>query len=271
MLTDFPRPLATIAGEVIGSYYYNHRLIESVFYEAGASGEIPEGNCIAKVTKWLMREGKANPTKAIRILGKVIEELLDGDNPRFSADIEKDKERLKEALNRYGLKYCFGGHIYGAAMKAPSHALGEKLREVSIAEIDVEFDRAYRSIETDPPAAVTAACAILEALCKEYIAENGLDMPSNQSIKQLWSVMSKHLRVAPETVEDNDLKRILSGLTSIVDGIGSYRTHAGSAHGQGRRSYKVAARHARLAVHAAHTLCLFAMETWQKRKPRDVE
>ena len=222
MLKEFPRPLATVAGEAIGLYYYNHRLIESVFYEAGASGDVPEGNCIAKVTEWLSREGKRNPTNAVRILGKVIEELMDGDNPRSSLDIEKDKERLKEALTRYGLEYCFGGHIYVTAMKAPSHALGKKLKEVSIAEIDVEFDRAYRSIETDPPAAVTAACAILEALCKEYIAANGLDMPSNQSIKQLWTVVSKHLRVAPDNVEDNDLKRILSGLTSIVDGIGSY-------------------------------------------------
>ncbi|MEO6074943.1 MAG: abortive infection family protein [Burkholderiales bacterium] len=115
-------------------------------------------------------------------------------------------------------------------------------------------------------ASVTAACAILEALCKTYIAEHGLELPSSQTIKPLWGVVSNHLKIAEESVEDDDLKRNFSGLSSIVDGIGSYRTHAGSAHGHGKRPYKVAPRRARLAVHAAHTLCLFVMETWQARR-----
>jgi len=266
MLTEFPRPLANVVGEIIGGYYYHHRTIETLFYEAGASGDVPEGSCVTKVTEWLVREGKSDPGKAISILGKIVEEFMDGDIPRSSADKDKDKVRLGAALSRYSLAYGFGGRIYGAAVTAPSRSLGQKLRELSIAEVEEEFERAHRSVDMDPAAAVTAACAILEALCKAYIAEHGLDLPSNQTIKPIWSVVSKHLKIAPESVEEDDLKRILSGLTSIVDGIGSYRTHAGSAHGHGRRQYKVAPRHARLAVHSAHTLCLFVMETWQARR-----
>ena len=266
MLTEFPRPLATVVGEIIGGYYYHHRTLEALFYEAGASGDVPEGSCVTKVTEWLIREGKSDPGKALSIFGKVIEEFMDGDIPRSSADRPKDRVRLEAALSRYSLAYGFGGRIYGAAVTAPSRSLGQKLRELSIAGIEEEFDRAHRSVDVDPPAAVTAACAILEALCKAYVAEHGLELPSNQTIKPLWSVVSKHLKIAPENVEEDDLKRILSGLTSIVDGIGSYRTHAGSAHGHGPRQYKVASRHARLAVHSAHTLCLFVMETWQARR-----
>jgi hypothetical protein len=266
MLTEFPRPLATVVGEIIGGYYYHHRTIEKIFYEAGASGDIPEGSCVTKVTEWLVREGKCDPVKALSVCGKVIEEFMDGDIPRSSADKPKDKARLEEALSRYSLSYAFGGRIYGSAVTMPSRALGQKLRELSIAEIEEEFERAHRCVDIDSPAAVTAACAILEALCKAYSSEHGLDLPSSQTIKPLWGVVSKHLKIAPESVEEDDLKRILSGLTSIVDGIASYRTHAGSAHGHGRRQYKVAPRHARLAVHSAHTLCLFVMETWQARR-----
>lgn len=266
MLKDFPRPLATVVGEVIGSYYFHHRSLESLFYEAGASGEVPEGSCTRKVTKWLVREGKSDPAKALGILGKVIEEFMDGDIPRNSHDKAKDKLRLEGALGRYSLAYGFGGRIFGAAVTVPSRSLGEKLRQLSIAEIEDEFERAHRSVDADPPAAVTAACAIVEALCKTYIDQNGLDLPANQSIKPLWSVVSKHLKISPDSVEEDDLKRILSGLTSIVDGVGAFRTHAGSAHGHGKRSYKIAPRHARLAVHSAHTLCLFVMETWHARR-----
>lgn len=266
MLTEFPRPLATIVGEIIGSYYYHHQTIETLFFESGALGEVPEGNCQRKITDWLIREGKADPNKALAILGKFIEEFMDGDFTRHSYDKPKDKVRLVSALERYSLAYGFGGKIYGAGVTAPSRTLGEKLREISIAEIEEEFNRAHRSVESDPPAAVTAACAIVEALCKAYIAQEQLTPPANQTIKPLWGAVSKDLRISPDSVEDDDLKRILSGLTSIVDGIGAYRTHAGSAHGHGQRKYKVAPRHARLAVHAAHTLCLFVMETWQARR-----
>jgi hypothetical protein len=266
MLKEFPRPLATVVGEVIGGYYYHHQTIESLFYEAGASGEVPEGSCVKKVTEWLVREGKSDPGRALSIFGKLIEEFMDGDVPRSSADKSKDRTRLEAALGRYSLAYGFGGRIYGASVTAPSRSLGEKLRELSIAEIEEEFERAHRSIDLDPPAAVTAACAILEALCKAYIAEHSLELPPNQTIKPLWGVVSKHLKISPESVEADDLKRILSGLSSIVDGIASFRTHAGSAHGHSKRSYKVAPRHARLAVHSAHTLCLFVMETWQVRR-----
>jgi hypothetical protein len=55
-------------------------------------------------------------------------------------------------------------------------------------------------------------------------------------------------------------------MNSVVDGIGSLRTHAGTAHGHGKRSYRVQARHARLAIHASHTLVGFFLETWDERK-----
>ena len=66
------------------------------------------------------------------------------------------------------------------------------------------------------------------------------------------------------------MKKVLSGLNSIVDGIGSLRTHTGSAHGRGRRVYRLQARHARLAVHASHTLVGFFIETWDERKRKAI-
>jgi len=259
--------LAAVVGEVIGGYYFHHQSIESLFYESGASGDVPEGNCVKKVTSWLIREGKTDPGKALQILGKVLEEFMDGDMTRSCPDKPKDIERVKMILSRYGLQYGVGGKLYGASVTAPSRSLAKMLREVSVKEIEEEFERAHRTVDADPPAAVTAACAIVEALCKTYISESPhIEMPAKQTITSLWRSVSKDLKLAPESVEDDDLKRILSGLTSIIDGVGSFRTHAGSAHGHGKRTYRIAARHARLTVHAAHTLCLFVLETWQARK-----
>jgi hypothetical protein len=62
------------------------------------------------------------------------------------------------------------------------------------------------------------------------------------------------------------LVKILGGVASVVDGIGALRTHTGSAHGRGRHAYRVEPRHARLAIHAAHTLTTFLIETWARRQ-----
>ncbi|MBW8375001.1 MULTISPECIES: abortive infection family protein [unclassified Stenotrophomonas] len=268
MLKEFPKPLAATIGDVVGSYYYSHRRLETMLYEAGASGDVPEGNCVDKVQNWLVREGKEDVSKAFTILGKLIETLMDGEVSTWDPDKELTaRKRINEILARYQLSYGFGGRILGAhSVTAPSKAFGEALKDFSVAEVEEEFERAVRFIDSDPAAAVTAACAIVEALCKHYIATERLDLPTSQTVKPLWVVVAKHLKLSPEQLEDDDLKRVLSGLSSIIDGLGAYRTHAGSAHGQHKRAYKVAPRHARLVVHSAHSLCLFVVETWQARK-----
>lgn len=90
-------------------------------------------------------------------------------------------------------------------------------------------------------------------------------MPSKQDLKPIWTIVRKHLGFDPSRIEDQDLQTVLSGLISVVEGIGALRTHASSAHGPGRKIYKLEPRHARLAIHAAHTVTLFALETWKKR------
>jgi len=81
---------------------------------------------------------------------------------------------------------------------------------------------------------------------------------------------STRCRCAPRACRcrHDDIKQILSGLFSIANGVGAFRTHEGSAHGHGNKSYKIEARHARLAVHAAHTMTMFVLETWEARKKK---
>jgi len=117
------------------------------------------------------------------------------------------------------------------------------------------------SVESDPPGALTAACALLESLFKIHIEDHSLAMPERQTIKELWRPVRDHLGLDRRSVADDDIKRVLSGLASIVDGIGSLRTHASSAHGRGRNQRRVESREARLTINAAYTLVVFIIET----------
>jgi hypothetical protein len=176
------------------------------------------------------------------------------------------RRRISRSLERNGLSYHRGGRILGGNTSTPTRSLLAILQERDFNALEREFDRALDSIIADPPAALTASCAILEGLFKIYIQDRRLEMPSDQSIMSLWRAVQQDLGLRSGSVEDRDLHQILAGLSSIVNGVGSFRTHAGSAHGHGRASYPVEARHARLAVHAAHTLATFVIETWDSTR-----
>ena len=260
-----PVPVCSIVGDALGRVVYNHQALDDLFRDAGATGETPSGSCVAKCQNWLKRlhNEVRDPLAA---LGKLIEELMEVDrSDRLEAQIE-GRRRINEVLARFNLAYRPGGIVAGASAALPTISLKQILRDRDLAAVGKEFERALQNVVSDPPAAITAACSILESLFRVYIEDNRLDLPGEQSLKPLWKIASKHIGLDPSSIEDDDIRKILSGLNSIVDGIGSLRTHAGSAHGKGRRPYKIHARHARLAIHSSHTLVGFFLETWDHRR-----
>jgi hypothetical protein len=261
-----PVPVCSIVGSVLGNYFYSHKRLERLFYEAGAVGEVPEGNCVQKCQTWLKRMHTDVPDPSA-VLGKLLEEFMEVDNSFNAEEQSAGRQKITEMLGRFGLSYRTGGLIFGATTALATKSLKQVLKDRDLSGVDQEFERALAHVEKDPPTAITAVSSILESLLKIYIDDNKVaEIPNDQSLKPLWKLASKHLGLDPAAVEDDDLKKILSGMISLVDGIASLRTHTGSAHGQGRRSYRPQARHARLAVNASHTLVAFFIETWDERK-----
>ncbi|HUD86078.1 MAG TPA: abortive infection family protein [Xanthobacteraceae bacterium] len=246
---------------------YTHSDLDFRFMAAGFPGEPPAGNKHAKVRSWLVRANNEcqNP---LALLRQLLAEYMDtGKHPLYLEQQGGDpREKFTAALAKEGLSYQRGGAIMGTSLSAPSRSLAERIAAEPNKAVEIEYDRAYKSVEGDPEAAVTAACSILESVCKVYLESVGAEMPSKQVLGQLWSATANHLGLSPKLVADNDLKRILQGLYSIADGVAALRTHEGSAHGRSEKAYRIAPRHARLAVHAAHTMALFILETWQARR-----
>ena len=122
-----------------------------------------------------------------------------------------------------------------------------------------------KNVEASPREAVSAACNILESIFKTYIEEEKLSVPNKQDLQPVWKVVRDDLGLDPSKIEERDLQEILSGIFATVNGIGALRTHASSAHGSGKKAYVLKPRHARLAVHSAHTLATFVFESWQEK------
>jgi hypothetical protein len=252
--------VAVVAEELAGAF--THTKIESIFRIAEAPGDPPGGSKIQKCTDWLLaanRDMKCNP---LNVLGGVIEEYMDQDPTWVDPSTrEKGRERITASLAKYGLAYHRGGKIVGGGLSAvPTKSLEQVLRDHDLPSVNKEFQRAMESVDRDPEAAVTSACAIIEALCRIHIEDRELTMPAKLDVGSLWAVVKRDLRLEAAETTDDDIRKILGGLASVVDGIGALRTHAGSAHGKGRAPFPLRPRHARLAVHAAHTLVTYLIE-----------
>ena len=275
MRKEIPAPVIAVLSENMPALE-THASLGNLFSYAEAPGEPPEGSKPVKVQSWLRRVNKESEFPLV-VLGRLIEcymelpDVADTDSSWFgspSVDVKKEfKAKLEAILSRCNLTYINGG-IISDGSSAPSRSLAKLIKGRDIPAIDAEFNRALANVNSEPREAVSAACNILESIFKIYIADEKLNTPQKQDLQNVWKVVRADLGFDPAALEDDDLKKILSGVLSVVDGIGAFRTHASSAHGQGRKLYNLTPRHARLAIHSAHTIALFVLETWDERKGR---
>lgn len=267
MSNKIPNSVIGAVASVIAAYYYNHSTLNSLFMEGGAPGDAPPGNCETKCAAWLRRCNDDPFVDPLSVLGHVIQKFMDQEPSNWQPDIADGQRRIRDSLSKSQLTYQVNGFVTLAGASLAARTLADYLKAGDFASIEVEFERAIKHLEKDPHAAITAASSIIEAMCKTYIGTFQLDMPSNQSIAPVWKVVQGHLGLNLDATLREDQKRILQGLASIVDGVGAYRTHIGSAHGRGINPPNISVAEARLAVNASHSLVIFVMELWHSSQP----
>lgn len=266
MSTSIPSSVIGAVASVIAAHYYSHSKLNALFMESGAPGDAPEGNCEAKCTAWLKRCNDSAGIDPLDVLGRVIQAFMDQPADDWLPALKEGQQRIRESLARNQLTYQVNGRVTLAGASLAAKTLADHLKTGDFASIEAEFDRALKQLDSDPHAAITASCAIIEALCKTYIDTFKLELPSHQTVLPLWRTVQAHLGLNIDPTLRDDQKRILQGLASIVDGVGAYRTHIGSAHGRGVAPPAVQISEARLAVNASHSLVIFVMETWHAKR-----
>lgn len=273
MRKDIPAPVIAVLSSNL-SVLETSVSLDNLFLYADAPGEPPEGSKPVKVQAWLRRINKESD-EPLKVLGKLIETYMELPKQEeeevllWGINVTNHKKEFKEKLEsifaQCNLTYINGG-IVSDGSSAPSRSLSDLIKGRDIPSIEAEFTRALANVNSEPRESVSAACNILESIFKVYIADEQLEQPQKQDLQNVWKVVRGDLDFDPKLVQDDDLKRVLSGILSIVDGIGAFRTHASSAHGEGRVMYKLKPRHARLAIHSAHTIAMFVLETWDEKR-----
>lgn len=256
--------------------YRSGTQLESFMRMCGASLTIAGTSRLPALTQAIIGlQGRGEES----VLKTIIERAAD---PRdFAAEPEKLAQVL-EYLNDVLVLDGFELRQVGKAVRlmqawtgAPVlTALANTLKRIDFDTVDRDLERALEAVASDPESAVTSACSVVESVCRSIIIE--LDpsaMPAKLAIQDLYRVVSKLLDLSPGRADlpqviADDVRTILGGLNTMIQGIGALRTHAGDAHGRERGFRRIDARIARLAVHSASAAALFLIESWQRKHPQ---
>ncbi len=228
--------------------------IESFFRSCGAPITISGRSRCPAVRETLLELVAQGNEKVLRT---IIERSAD---PR---DFIDDPAKLQAVIDYLNLRLTLDGlelRRQGPAVRlvnastsaAVLESLASATHALDLDTVRTDLDRALASAETDPEDAVTAACSIVESVCKSVQEQLGLS-PARKDLPNEISV---------------DVKMVLQGLASMVQGIGALRTHGGDAHGREKGFKRIDARIARLAIHSASCAAVFIIETWQQKRPK---
>ena len=125
-----------------------------------------------------------------------------------------------------------------------------------------QIRRMEDSIEKDPSLAIGTAKELIETCCKTILEERGKGIPGTPNIPTLTKATLKGLQLVPETTRGADtIKRLLSNLATIGQGLAELRGLYGTDHGKHGATVGLTARHAKLVVGAASALVIFLFET----------
>jgi hypothetical protein len=254
--------------------YRSASKLESFMRGCNVAMSVGSGSRLPMLVEALER---ANRMGDQTILKNIIERAAD---PR---DFLSDPDRLQAVVDYLNARLSYDGlelQQVGSAVRLGTpgrsssvvDALANAVVVINFDTVTRDLDRALASAENDPEDAVTSACSIVESVCRSVLIELGLPLPQKKDIQGLYQAVREPLGLTPgkSGVPDEiagDLRTILGGLNSVVNGVGSLRTHGGDAHGRERGYRRIDSRIAKLAIHSASTVSLFLVETWQKQFP----
>lgn len=172
-----------------------------------------------------------------------------------------------------------GRSRYGAQKSSEFHS--KISRAKSAAEIltsnwmQTEIDRINNSIESDPALAIGTSKDLVESCCKAILTELGIQIEKRDDLPKLSKKMCTALGLVPEGIPSEAkgaeiIRRTLSNLTQMTQGIAELRGLYGSGHGRDGKHVGLEPRHARLAAASAIAFVDFATETYLKKKPTNL-
>jgi hypothetical protein len=197
----------------------------------------------------------------------------------------EEVERIRNILNPHLVKdgweireqmQISGRPVFAAFRSFGSDAHTAEAAKVVSEAIDAEYvsrqiTRMQSSLASEPDVAIGTAKEFVETICKTILRERHIPYDPSEKMPRLTKQVAATLELIPPGISGEakaieTVKRLLSNLASISDGLAELRNLHGTGHGKEADAEGLQLRHARLAVGAATTLAVFILETHMEAK-----
>lgn len=134
-----------------------------------------------------------------------------------------------------------------------------------------EVARINRAIDTDLGQAIGASKDLLETACFTILNERGEVIPSSPDLQKLVKAVTKGMKLTQDDIDVHKkgaaaLRRILSSLPNIVQGLAELRNEYGTGHGKDGQHIELEKPNALLMVQTSLALVTFLVETHLSKK-----
>ena len=187
----------------------------------------------------------------------------------FNAFLRADGFQLVPKMMMSG-RPVFAARELGLSATPGLAAARNALTGADLDYVSQQISRMEAAIANDPALAIGTAKELVETCCKTILTERGVAFAKNADLPELVSLTAKKLDLTPKDIPEqakarDTIKRLLSNLATITQGVAELRNHYGTGHGKHAGTKGLQGRHARLAVGAASTLAAFLAETHHAR------
>lgn len=187
--------------------------------------------------------------------------------------LKNDGYQITEKTRISG-KPIYIGRFLGTSISPGISAVKETLSGTDVGYVSQQITRMEIAVNQDPELAIGTAKELVETCCKSILNECSIPYSSGGDLPKLVKSTVQQLQLTPSDIPDkakasDTIKRLLSNLATITQGIAELRNHYGTGHGKLRANKGLQPRHAKLAVGAASTLAVFLTETHKFKKDKE--
>jgi AbiJ N-terminal domain 3/Abortive infection C-terminus len=167
-------------------------------------------------------------------------------------------------------KPVFVGRYVGVGITPAISTAKETLGGTDPGYVAQQITRMEAAVANDPALAIGTAKELVETCCKTILQARRIQFGKSADLPELVKLTIKELELTPDDIPDkakaaDTMKRLLSNLATITQGVAELRNHYGTGHGKTAGSKGLGPRHAKLAVGAASTLAVFLAETHNEK------
>lgn len=196
---------------------------------------------------------RADPTEAERIC------------QLYNQYLRNDGFQIVEKTRMSG-KPVYIGRYVGVGITPAVSAAKATLGGADPGYLFQQITRMEAAVGNDPALAIGTAKELVETCCKTILQARKIEFSKSAELPELIKSTVKALKLTPDDIPEKakaaeTIKRLLSNLGTITQGVAELRNLYGTGHGKAAGARGLGPRHAKLAVGAASTLAVFLAET----------